>query len=672
MTKWYILFFLLFTLTGFSQTISTFPGTPFTNFSDLDVEGSKIVALGDCNQVWYTDDDGQKWSFFELSKNYSSVHFIPDKEDEVMLVGSDELLMYNFSTLETSVITDDIIQNSGFIHAADKIGNTLYFYTSKGVHSYDFTTMAFENKWEWNNTDSDFVACSAPAGNYIYLGTHRGKIIKYNISDEDAEIAIDFEQRIQYLAMADENTGYGVVNGESSLLKTTNQWMNYTQVTGMPESIRPVATGDMVVTINTNRMYRSENGGTTSQYLTYGDEGKLGLIFCSHLTEEGVLYLGGGASTLIKTEDFGLNFTDLNPAIRSDFYDIDMLENGVGFCVGNGSHILKTTDNGNTWTPLNITIDRPNLTQIVAFDENHFIVQSDGSLFTVQNGVVTDEKVVDAYDVITVPGAQHILLLSNDGSTSSIHKSSDQGASWEEVFSTEDQLYRFSLSPDGRIFCTGQDISAYESVDGGNQWNIKTFPYKNLTDVQFFDANIGLIIQGSNLYKTTNGGTTFNTVANRYFIRNLTWLKADHYFYTSAQNNETNLFESRNGGTTEQKVYGVCTPTNDISVAADNHLVLCHQDGHINRFMYTPINTSTYNTNILQVSLSPNPVMAGSSLHFGEVYESIELISPLGQRVLSAKQTEQVDIPGYIRSGMYIVHIKHQGQSMIGKVVVKE
>ena len=123
----------------------------------------------------------------------------------------------------------------------------------------------------------------------------------------------DFMNRIFSFDMITDDLGYLSLQNFTYPIKTTDGGATYTDLENMPENIGVTGFGnDVIMTINTNRIYVSTDGGQSSTFIRMPEDGTYDLIQDSYVTDDGVLYLVGRSSVVAKTEDFGQSFVNLN------------------------------------------------------------------------------------------------------------------------------------------------------------------------------------------------------------------------------------------------------------------------------------------------------------------------------------------------------------------------
>jgi photosystem II stability/assembly factor-like uncharacterized protein len=184
-----------------------------------------------------------------------------------------------------------------------------------------------------------------------------------------------------------------------------------------------------------------------------------------------------------RTTDFGATYT--SPTLGdSAFTDVVFLDNNTGFCVGTGSKkISKTTDGGITWQAIGpikgINSKTPAYATACFFSPTSGVMAVNDSIYKSKNNL-------------------------NDWTTSSI--SVNERTSYFSLF---------AVSP--TIIFAGSSGIILQSTDGGASFSFKaklnasssSYQY---VDLHFIDKMIGYASYRDRIYKTTDGGSNWQTV----------------------------------------------------------------------------------------------------------------------------------------------------------------
>ena len=254
-----------------------------------------------------------------------------------------------------------------------------------------------------------------------------------------------------------------------------------------------------------------------------------------------------------------LFLTCLAPSLRAqetweemvDFDDaeitnIEFINRVTGFVGGGGSEtespaIFKTIDGGLYWTPVEHNIQGHMFAMGFLNDTIGFISTSAG---------------LDSY----------------------IYRTTDQGLSWEKVYTMYLRTPAFSFIGDSTVFAmqTSTDYAmTTKSIDCGENWEtLDTFTTEwgalGVTDFTFLTKDIGYMIYESGiLYRTNDGGETFEEVYQdfQYDFLSLDFQNADTGYITGevkygrTKTNDGIILKTTDGGASWQStpIPGECT-----------------------------------------------------------------------------------------------------------------
>ena len=655
-----------------AQQVSTFPQLPMTQFYAFDVEGDNIVALGTCSQIWWSSDDGASWSYDEVDTYYRDVLYSPTNSAEVIFRQNASLTVYNLASKESTNISDPLVANHGNFLGYHTVGENLYILNRAGVSKANTNEWTWANVWEWSEVGNDYPTVTAQSGDYIFMGTHLGKIYAYNHVTNSMELLAELLNEIEELTMGTDQIGYASVDGQSTILATDDRWNTFNPASGLSENIQPLAYGENVITLNTNRIYRSTDKGATAEYIEmrgpYNSLSSDGMF-----TDDGILYIVGGASMVLRSFDYGLTFEQINEVYRGDLYDVSITSEGKGYAVGVGGFVLRTEDMGQTWTFADVPAGDDPLYNCVYTADDRLLVSDGSTLYTFANEQLVSSEEINMNDLIYIESDNSLLLSRSIAGANEVLKSTDGGDTWATVLSLATPAYDIQQSYDGRLFITTETTEVHQSRDNGDSWEIVDFGLADLRLVQFYNEDIGLFVEGRKMYKSTNGGASKLEVTDQYGINDIHWISEDHFVYQSRQNFITNLWESTDGGASKMKTFESCSLSNKIIRTADGQLLTVQRGGHMNKIQV--VNTTSTEEGLVAVSnlnIFPNPVRAGESLTFDQACQSVQLVAMDGSLVYQGRGVqESIVMPADLPLGMYILHVQTGEQVQSTKVFVR-
>ncbi|WP_276480781.1 WD40/YVTN/BNR-like repeat-containing protein [Paraflavitalea pollutisoli] len=197
------------------------------------------------------------------------------------------------------------------------------------------------------------------------------------------------------------------------------------------------------------------------------------------------------------------------------------VDNQSGFITGRPLH--KTTDGGITWTALSLTVESPGIVNMYFTDATHgWMVgrssQGQENLFRTTNGgasftYITFANMYGLGDVQFLDRRRGFIVGRND-----FHTSVDSGKTWTSVrgLFQGNALTLFFFDAMNGIVVSDRHI--YRTSDGGSSFEmVQNLPAANIAStpfgIQFIDRNIGWVPCLNGVYKTTNGGQTWTFIS---------------------------------------------------------------------------------------------------------------------------------------------------------------
>jgi|GEM_PF-4917777 len=653
-----------------AQTVSTYPELPYTTFSSFDISGDNIIALGSCNQVWTSTDQGVTWKYDEVNSigNYN-VKLIPGNSTQALISQFRGFVLYDF---EQGVVNDfadvpELIDNVN--NQLQVTNDKAYTFNSSGMYSADLSTYNWERIWQ-DTSENDVVVKSALTESFIYMGMLRGRVLRYEFATNEVEHVRDYVGRIGDIEMVDDNLGYIIHNENQKILKTTDGGFTYEELDGMPERINPKAYGeDILLSLNTNRIYKSTNGGISATYYQTANTPSLTYASNGMFTEDGTFYMIGRGSMLAKSTDFGETFTVVNPANRSNFYGIDIDDNGTGYVCGDFGSIVKTTDNGASWAPLvtDISSDET-LTDIDILPNGNYLVSGYDGLHLMQGTSILNTTDLSSQSILITGAA--ILVLHDDSNGYNVSRSVDNGMTWTQVLTGLDYTFEMNIGNDGKIYIASQEDGIQVSSDGGLTWKVMDMGVQASAFYPVGNQKF-LALDGRKIMKTEDDGQTWFEIQDFYGIRNIKIITEDHYIFTSRTQNETTLFETIDGGESWQKIFSNCSPTLALTINNKLEAVLAQEAGHINVAPLSDIFIATEDTELANKEvLFPSLMMTGGTFQSSAQWNSLQLFDINGRLIKSYNKFEAGISTDGMDAGYYLARFTTGEGTGVQKVVI--
>jgi photosystem II stability/assembly factor-like uncharacterized protein len=276
-----------------------------------------------------------------------------------------------------------------------------------------------------------------------------------------------------------------------------------------------------------DNFFRSSDGGATFQQMTSPDNtgsfyGYYDMVLAASPTDENTVYAGG--MEVIKSIDGGNSWTAVSDwagwpnstYVHADNHDIEFLP-GSGSTVFscNDGGIFKTTDGATSWSDLSNSLAITQFYRLGCSATNPDLV----CLGAQDNGT-------DKYD----------------------------GTSWSQVLGGDGMETIIDYTDPNIVYASYEDGDIQKSTDGGNSFT-DISPASNgawTTPFVIHPTNPQILFAGyTDIYKTTNAGTSWNTISTNLTggetIRSLAIAPSNpDYIYTGTFGN---LYMTSNGGT---------------------------------------------------------------------------------------------------------------------------
>ena len=222
------------------------------------------------------------------------------------------------------------------------------------VYSYDSGTQ-WENKQIDVNYPVDLFFINSDTGYVITSGYNANKLTKFTL-----------------------DSLYTLINTD-----TIN--LTYSKIFFVNSQIGYLTAKD---TSNNNILLFTDDGGVSWNTNYTSPEYVFNNLF---FTSDSVGYIACSSGKILKTNDFGMNLTELAISTTSNLNDIQFVNDSCGHCIGDDGVSVYTTDSGDTWSYDTINTSE-NLLKVQMFDLNNgYILSSNNKLFSknINNSIST-------------------------------------------------------------------------------------------------------------------------------------------------------------------------------------------------------------------------------------------------------------------------------------------
>ena len=371
----------------------------------------------------------------------------------------------------------------------------------------------------------------------------------------------------------DEDSGLAV--GElGAIIKTTNggdTWYNIE--TNYNKTLRTIGSfdgGKIIAAGDSGLIIISTDFGESWKIVQSGTDKDLWKI---QMINNNLGWLAGFSSTLLKTTDGGYTWIPKTTPLQGyHFFDVSFLDSSFGYIPAyssNSGFILRTVDGGENWD-IRQAGDQYSLTAIKAITRQKAVALGFAGkhVYTTNGGesweFITFLPAIGFYKIEFIDTLNGFAVATGGG-----FKTVDGGLTWEWRPDMADILYDILFINDSIGYHVGRDLIIQKTSDSGQSWN-QTIINGAFTDVFFINNQEGWFIGTGQfdsriLYQTTDEGITLIrrddfpgiNPASIYFFDNLTGI-------IGAQNK---IYKTYDGGLTweEKNINGTTGNTGEFT-----------------------------------------------------------------------------------------------------------
>lgn len=251
----------------------------------------------------------------------------------------------------------------------------------------------------------------------------------------------DVDHDLKAICFTTDSVGFvggGYWNG-NTILRTTDAGLTWNEVNCPTNNVIydiHFLNPDVGIAVGGNSTYshqlivKTYNGGTDWDVIMELD-GNGDLLQDIYFVNDQVGYVVGTGSAILKTEDGGESWVNLNNVPSGNYTGVHFLNGSVGFAVGASGVVIKTQNGGQSWQSIDLAVGY-RLNCIYFHGEVGFILGDNGICF----------------------------------------KSEDGGANWQLFeLGTLASLYDMKINPDGNGLISGRRGTILVTRDSGENWN---------------------------------------------------------------------------------------------------------------------------------------------------------------------------------------------------------
>ncbi len=463
----------------------------------------------------------QEWKFLTPVKSFSIITNLEVTPDQTLYMLDQSQSGVVASSKDGGTTWKKHLRNEIYRDIQMLNNNTGFVLTQTGIRK---TTDGFENS-VYKPANAAFLRSFYFVNESVgFLGGNSGVIYKtLNSGATFSFVSLPEQSNINDIFFLDENKGF-VCAANGKVYKTTNQGATWVATNLSSTSINKILfinNTDAFIVGNNGKLFKTTDQGTNWAPVTISATYNLNDI----KFQTGRLYIVGGDNRIYKSLDMGQTWSDQR---LINVYPYNSL-NSIGFLngniiVGGESNIYKSSDAVN-WSLLVPGIYPSVLKSISFANDDKGVIAGSGStgyysvVYRTADGGHTwaNQKVtftLNAFKGVQLKENGKGILIGNG----SYALSSDFGQTWGNFSSTSPPIYpsAFWLKNNGNILF---GTSSPYVVTTNGIYSItppsSAFQFTELGQVetiQFYNDMIGYAGAYQKLYKTTDGGITWNSV----------------------------------------------------------------------------------------------------------------------------------------------------------------
>ena len=293
--------------------------------------------------------------------------------------------------------------------------------------------------------------------------------------------------------------------------------------------VDPINTNNLYAATQAGTVYKSTNGGSNWVVSNNGLTVTRPNVLAIDPNTPSTLYLGSD-SGLFKTTDGAANWSSVNNGLGNTTVRALAINPSNHFSVyaGTAFGIFKSTNAGNGWaysssglqnsTIREIAIDPANPRNIYAASDLGGVLKSSngGTTWTNLNFGLPDNPSISAFGYVNSANPALYAGVSSNGIGQGVFKSVNDGGIWNPAngaFIYGTGIFSLGLTNDANVFYVGASGGLYKTTDGGNSYATLAGLGASVQRFAIDPTDQNIVYAGTvfgALFKSTNAGATWN------------------------------------------------------------------------------------------------------------------------------------------------------------------